>query len=266
MGIKKYTAYIGIEFKHSISHRSLLIAKIVAIPLSIFVMVAIWNAIYLNNDAEIIGYFTKEQMVNYSILSVIGSYLLANRSDMELGRIIRNGKLTNELIRPNQYYLVQFFKSLGFRTADFVVAAPISIALGVIFFGFKQYDYVFTLMSVLSFSLSFLLIFLFNMIFGLIAFKVIDYDNFGWLKNTLVSFFSGGIISLSVFPLFFQNTMMFLPFQHMLYTPIRIFVGGYVLEQCILFIFVQAIWVVSMFFIMKFGWKMAVKNFSGVGT
>jgi ABC-2 type transport system permease protein len=186
--------------------------------------------------------------------------------DRWLGREIESGGLAKDLVRPEQFYWSKLFSSIGLELSNLLLVVAPSIILGVLFFGFKFYSYLFTILSVISFVLAFLLNYSFSLLYGLIAFKVIKYGQLSWLKNMIVNFFSGGMLSLSLFPMLFQRVMEYLPFQHMLYTPIRIFIGSYDLVKSLLFILIQALWIIILFALMKYSWHKAVKGFSGVGV
>lgn len=266
MSLKKYFTYVPIEFKHFFSHRVVLVSKFLSAPLSMLVLFVLWSAIYENNNSETIGYFTKEQMLSYTALSVIFSSIIYCYADSRLGERIEQGDLLKHLIKPQQYYWTEFFSELGKKSCYLIFVGIPSVLFGFFLFGLKEFNTTFTLLSILSLCLAFIISYTFSMVFGLIAFRTSVYDKFGWLKDTIVAFFSGGYVSLSIFPVWFQNAMVYLPFQHMLYTPIRIFIGSYSIEQCIFFMVIQACWIAVLFFALKFGWNHEVKKFEGVGA
>lgn len=266
MSLKKYFTYIPIEFKHFLSHRAIILSKVLSAPLSMLVLFILWNAIYDANESDIIGYFTKEQMLSYSVLSVIFSAVAYSYVDRDLGRRVANGNLISYLVKPEQYYWRELFADIGKKGCDALFVGLPSLVLGSLFFGLKLFSIEFTLISLVSLGLAYFLNYIFSMLFGLIAFRVSYYGNFGWLKETFVSFLSGGFVSLSIFPLWFQNITSYLPFTHMLYTPIRIFIGSYSMEQSLFYIGIQIFWIVLLFILMKFGWQRSIKKFEGAGA
>ena len=77
---------------------------------------------------------------------------------------------------------------------------------------------------------------------------------------------SGSLLPLAFFPIWFQNVSQYLPFQFLVYVPIKIALGQVVGVEVVKLLLIQAGWLIALYVAMLFLWKAAIKKFTGVGT
>ena len=84
-------------------------------------------------------------------------------------------------------------------------------------------------------------------------------------KNALLSFLTGQLIPISLFPEVAQRIFDFLPFSSMVYTPVMVYLGKYTGEDLAWALGRQAIWVVLLYGLGSFICKQLTKRLVVLG-
>jgi ABC-2 type transport system permease protein len=116
-----------------------------------------------------------------------------------------------------------------------------------------------------SVLMSFLIYVLFDFCFGMIAFFTTYIWGLRLAKNALLSFLTGQLIPISLFPLAAQQVFDFLPFSSMVYTPIMVYLEKYTGADLAWALGRQAIWVVLLYVLGSIIWKRVTKRLVVLG-
>jgi ABC-2 type transport system permease protein len=116
-----------------------------------------------------------------------------------------------------------------------------------------------------SVLMSFLIYVLFDFCFGMIAFFTTYIWGLRLAKNALLSFLTGQLIPISLFPLAAQQVFDFLPFSSMVYTPIMVYLEKYTGTDLAWALGRQAIWVVLLYVLGSIIWKRVTKRLVVLG-
>lgn len=65
-----------------------------------------------------------------------------------------------------------------------------------------------------------------DLIIGILAFWTVNIWGLRLLRESVIQFCSGALVPLSLYPQWFQEISMFLPFQSMVYVPVSIYTGS----------------------------------------
>ena len=84
-------------------------------------------------------------------------------------------------------------------------------------------------------------------------------------KEALLSFLTGQLIPISLFPEIFQRVFEFLPFSSMVYTPVMIYLGKYTGEELAFALGRQMFWVVFLYALGSIIWKRVTKRLVVLG-
>lgn len=102
--------------------------------------------------------------------------------------------------------------------------------------------------------------FFFTMIIGLVGFYSSSIWGMQILRKSIISIFSGIIAPITLFPHWFQVIANVLPFKELIYTPINIWLGQVSMNNILLVIIKQIIWVGTLYGIAKIFFNHAVKK------
>ena len=117
----------------------------------------------------------------------------------------------------------------------------------------------------LSCVLSFLIFVLFDFCFGMIAFFTTYIFGLLMAKEALLSFLTGQLIPISLFPLGVQKVFDYLPFSSMIYTPVMIYLGKYTGQELLFVLTRQLVWVILLYLFGNVIWKMVTKRLVVLG-
>lgn len=117
----------------------------------------------------------------------------------------------------------------------------------------------------LSCMMSYFIYVLFDFCFGMIAFFTTYIFGMMMVKEALLSFLTGQLIPISLFPEVFQKVFDFLPFSSMVYTPVMIYLGKYTEKELLFSLGRQLFWVLCLYWLGSVIWKRVTKRLIVLG-
>ncbi len=145
----------------------------------------------------------------------------------EVADKIRNGSIAYELIRPIDLYWYWFARAIACRLAPATLRSiPLFIAAGL-FFGLKPpATFASSLLFLGGVASGVAIIAALVCLLNIALLYTLASEGVMRLSIPLTLLFSGMMIPLPLFPLWFQPVVYFLPFRHILDTPIRLYTGN----------------------------------------
>jgi ABC-2 type transport system permease protein len=105
----------------------------------------------------------------------------------------------------------------------------------------------------------------FDFLVGVLAFWTVNIWGMRVLKESLVTFFSGALVPISLFPDWRRVITEFLPFQAMVYLPVSIYSGMISGSEAYLAVGLQFFWLISFYVLVRVIWAQAVKQITIFG-
>lgn len=216
--MKKYTVLILAEIKSSFKYRFKIITTLLFNSIYLFLLFFIWRSIYESN--ETISGLTFIQTYTYMSISTVLISLFNSRTDWKVSMRVTNGSIISYYTKPVSVQLQFFFDAIGSMCVQFLlVTMPVvlivthvrklGISLNVLFF-------------IISLLLAFTINFCLEYIVGTLSFYTESLWGIIILKNTVISFLSGGLVPLYFFPDIIQPIIKWLPFRCIIDIPIDI--------------------------------------------
>jgi ABC-2 type transport system permease protein len=221
----------------------------------------IWRAIYRNGGA--IQGFNFEQMVTYVAVGWIIRTFYYNNIDREMANDVQQGHIAAKLARPVNYQGMQISQAIGesvFRMIMFTIPTGAVILL--------IYRCSSHLLLLLCFSSP--LLFLchhpsINFIIGTCAVYLQSILGLIRAKYFLIEILSGLVIPISFFPDPLVRLSQWLPFQHISYTPLMIYMGKISGKPLALVLLVESFWAVALVFAGHWFWIQATRKLTVQG-
>lgn len=242
-----YKGFARAGVQSSMAYRSSFMCYMAGETLYCFVMFFIWKAVFAaSGEGQFMG-FSLTDMTVYVFLSNLVRFLTGSDSTQNLAEEIRDGSIIMRLIKPVNPDFSLLATELGNSavTMAFIflpVMAGVEVyrylALGYLAFRLSNF-----LCFLLSCLLSYLLSFYLNLIFGYLAFFLMNIWGFSILKNSIISFFSGSLIPLAFFPDAFRRILEELPFASLVYVPTMVYMGKYTGSELAVILLKQVIWI-----------------------
>jgi ABC-2 type transport system permease protein len=258
-----YVYFIRLAFLKFLAYRLRYYTGVVSYTIFVSGFYYLYTALFASSTGgeKLIGGFTLEQMITYVAVSWIGRSFYFNNISRELSRMVMEGEIAMQLIKPFHLQWVMMFEAIGesgFRLMMF--SLPIMVVVVPLFGIDGPPDSILYLWTFLSFCLALVIYCQFNFLLGCLAFYMKNIQ--GVLRAQMVSmdFLTGVIVPFTFFPEWFQAVCRWLPFQGISYIPVTIYLGkrtGGDLTQALL---LQVAWAVGLFLAARLAWSVAVRR------
>ncbi len=263
--MKKYFTIIKTYWQRGLTHRFSIFAYRMGEVVEAITLILMWTAIYGN--ANVIKGFTLHEMITYVLIGNLFSAMVRNLLPGLMSLDIKDGGLSLYLLRPMSYFSFVIFRELG-RISLIVIMAL--IAQGFVFLLFMNYfifnfDILYLLVIFIMLILAFITELLISYIVGLVAFWTDEVEGLHSTFDKLKKLFSGGYFPISILPAIFVNISYALPFAYSFFVPAQLYLKKIDLMAGVRGIFVQIIWIISLYIISNFVWKRGLRRYEGTG-
>ena len=259
-----YFEFARVAFLKILAYRLRYFTGIVGYFINVSVYYFIWSAIY-GSSTNVAGY-NLPQMTTYVAIGWIIRSFYFNNVDRDMAMEVSEGKIAINLIKPVDPQLMYVSQTAGeacFRALMFTL--PIAAVLMIVYPISPPASLVQGFLFILSCLLALLIFTLINFIVGTMALHIISILGVIRAKYAIVEFFSGLLIPISFFPSGLQRFMAFLPFPHISFTPLQIYLGKVRGPAAWEALGAQALWVLVLFGSGRLFWKLSVRKLSVQG-
>lgn len=235
------------------------------LPLSVYIL--IWYYIFLSQGKEEIGGYTLLGMTSYYIFATLLNYSIFQFAPLALMGQIKDGSFSQLLTRPFNI----LWAYLCYDFAEFFVYLIINSSfLAIIFLFFPQYAFIPSMVQLSCFALflvlGLIMAYWLRMLFGLSAFWLTESSRLLSIIENLLQFLAGGFIPLTLFPDFFQKIAAWLPFQYLIFFPIRVIQGKETPASILFGLGVLFFWTVFFCALTSYLFKKGIKQYEAVGN
>jgi ABC-2 type transport system permease protein len=256
-----YFEFSRMAFLKILAYRLRYYTGIIGYFINVSVYYFIWSAIY-GSSTNVAGY-NLPQMTTYVAIGWIIRSFYFNNVDREMAAEVSEGKIAINLIKPvdpQMMYIAQTTGEACFRGILFTL--PIAVVLMLVYPISLPASVQSGFLFILSCLLALLIFTLLNFMVGTLALHIVSIMGVIRAKYAIVEFFSGLLIPISFFPPRLQRVVSFLPFPHVSFTPLQIYLGkvrgGAAWEA----LGIQALWVLVLFGAGRLFWKFSTRKLS----
>ncbi len=254
-------------YKEWAAYRSHMLVSLFIGPAYFLVQIAIWTAVF--GEKETINGFTLKGMIAYYGVAALINYCIMDFADWNLQMLIRTGKFLTFLLRPVSHRYFALSQKVGHRILGIGLEGVPVYLLFLLIFKIKLIP-MYPIWSMISILLSFLIMFLINYCIGMTAFWFVKADGIRRMFLLIRDISAGVFIPLVFFPQVIQKILIFLPFQYVVYVPIRVFLGSYEAAGQSMgipeIVGMQALVCLAMWLFSEVLWRLGIKKFKGVGA
>jgi len=223
-------------------------------------MFYLWKVLLTNpRFAHALGW-NWSQMKAYLLIGFVTGILVSTFTDFTMANRVRTGDVALDLTRPIDYQKARFSETIGVALFEFGTAVSVGAIVVAVFGGMQPP----TLQAGLLFAVSLLLVvpLKFGIIYmsGLVCFWTTNYLGVVWSRQAIVNIMSGALVPIVLFPGWLQTLANVLPFQAIVWTPGRIYLGTLQGSEALQSLAVQAAWGVGLWFLARLMWKVAVRK------
>ena len=252
-----------LSIKKEFAYPIKLVTEILLMIIDIFIFYSIWKSIY--GGENIFGNINYEQIITYIILARILYQMMAWGQNLSISKVIRNGDITMELIRPLSFQFFQYILKIGQFIKDILVIIIPGIIIGM-FIGLKApVSSLNMMLFVLSVFGAITIIFMVDFIVACVTFYTVSSWGLQVFKQAMFAFFSGSLIPITLMPDVLQKIVNVLPFKSMVYFPISIYIGTIDYKEILNGFIIQIVWIISLFIISKIFYNISLRKVTIAG-
>ena len=213
----------------------------------------VWKTLYTQTP----GAFgvSLQQMVTYGILGMTLEIFLDVGPEWYMATQVRTGAIDTDLMKPMDFHMHMLARSAGEMMFSLGILALPAFVIGYYLFDLRlPGDGFTTLLFAISLVLSFFVFFHISFLLGTLTVVTLDIRSISWAYYSLVSFFSGQIVPLWLFPDLLRKVSEALPFQAIYYIPMSIYIKTLSGRDALQALGVQAFWVVVLVLFSRWAW------------
>jgi len=265
-GLKKYLEVFRISFKMQIVWRFDVAMTMVATFGRILAAWILWQAVF-TGQTSVKGFDFKTMLSYYILGSIISSTDFTHQISREVSEIIRSGKFSGYMVTP-----VNPLGFFGFMTAGessfHLGFSVLSAAICAVLFGIKitvsnDPSLIITALAIIPLGLAFMSCY--HYFIGVLTFKFMEIGFFMHIQGCIIAFVTGSLVPLSLLPGNLLGVMRYLPFPHVVYTPVMLLCGQAGAEEGLFGIAVLSIWTAAMLAVSQYTYRHLRVKYDGVG-
>ena len=267
--MKKYLHVINIGLQSNLAYRFNYLTRTLFSLIPLFAMLSLWQTIYAhrNGTAGTSSFSQSEMMFYYLLVAVVDVLTAVNEDDWQIAADIREGKISQFLLKPVDYLWYRLCLFFSGRIAFIAVAG---IPLAIFIFCFRQYVLPpanLTALLVFPFSLvlTALLQFFISYAMAMLAFWLLEISTFIFILFAFEYLASGHLFPLDILPPVLKQILFLTPFPYQMYFPISIYLGKVVGAEMWRGLLIQFLWVIVTYAFARFMWRRGIKRYSAFG-
>lgn len=245
--MRAYLSYFRLRFITHLQYRAAAWAGIATQVFFGFVYIMVYIAFYESGSADLpmqLPQLITYIWLNQALLSLVNLFY----KDQELFSLVKTGNIAYELARPKNMYFMWYFKIIGERLSKVVLRAipfiifliflpePYRISLPASFEHFILFLSTMTAGTLLMTSIIAL--------YPIITMHTLNEKGVVGIIISISDIFSGLVVPIPFFPKFLQTISKCMPFQYVSDLPFRIYVGNIGLQEGLIGLIIQIIWII----------------------
>lgn len=263
--MKKYFWAFKLSFSNQLAYRvNFLLGRLRSI-IVLLILYYLWTTLtaYTGRFA---GY-TREELMTYVFGVVMLRAFVFGSQSRRIAQEINDGGFTAYLVKPINHFVFFYFRELAERLllifSSVIEITIVSALLSVHFF--VQTDGI-ALISVLGAILgAHFLYYVLSYAVSLIAFWSREAMGPRFMFEWLLEFASGAYFPLTIVSAFFFGILQLLPFTHLIFTPLTIYLEKIAPAKIPALIGMQMLWILIVGIVATLVWKRGLRRYSGEG-
>jgi len=249
-----------IGFVNTLAFRLRYYTGIITYLINVTVYYFIWKALYAT-DPNFAAGFNFGEMVTYVAVGWVIRSVYFNNIDQNMSSEILEGSVSLSLLKPVSMQTMQIGRSLGEAAFRLVMLTlPASLVISLVFPVQAPASVFHFAMFLVSLAGSVLLTGALNFIVGTFAVRMKSILGLLRAKYYVQELLSGLLVPMTMFPPAMETVFAMLPFQHIAYTPLRIYLGKLNGAGIAEVLAVQYLWVVTMMLFGSWFWNVMARK------
>jgi len=254
-----YAEFSRVGFVNILAFRLRYFTGIITYFINVTVYYFIWSAVY--RSGESIAGYNMAQMITYVSVGWIIRSFYWNTIDQEMAYEVIEGKIAMDLIKPVSVQWMWISRAMGesaFRLG--LLTLPVAVVVAFVFpvqAPASRENFALFVVGVLG---SFFLMGAINFMIGTCAIPLKSILALIRAKYWLIELLSGLLIPMAFFSDRIQKVLAWLPFEHIAYTPLQIYLGKLDRASAFRALATQWLWVIALLVLAHLWWNHSLRN------
>ncbi len=257
-----YREFSRIGFINILAFRLRYYTGIITYLINVTVYYFIWTAVYgpaLKTSGGTIAGYDLGQMLTYVSVGWIIRSFYWNTIDQEMAYEVLEGKIAMELIKPVSVQGMWLARAVGESAFRLILlTAPAAAIIALIFPVHAPASAAHFVLFLAATAGSFLLMGAISFLIGTCAVPLQSILSLIRAKYWLIELLSGLLIPIAFFPAPLRAVSRWLPFEHIAYTPLQIYLGKLTPSESLLGVAISWAWVAVLLWAGHLWWKRAL--------
>ncbi len=266
---RKYSRVLVIGVQNTLVYRAnfLFRASISLIPL--LGTLQVWRTIYGDQaPGSLVGGYSLSAMISYYlIVNVIDALTAVADDDWEVAADIRDGKISQFLLRPIDYLTYRLCLYLSGR-AIYTTVALIPVTLFTLWlrqdFVWPGHGLTYLLFGIAVF-MGGLIQFLIAYLVALLAFWFLDVSTLIFIQFAFEYIASGHLFPLDLLPPGLQTAISLTPYPYLSYFPASVYLERLSQSQLVFGFLVESSWLIVAYAVARWAWSRGLRRYTAVG-
>lgn len=252
--MRGYLSYFKLKFINGLQYRASALAGISTQFFFGFVYVLVYIAFYESGSSDLP--MTLNELISYVWLGqALFALIYLWYKDKEIINMIKSGNIAYELCRPQDLYITWCFKILGERLSmvmlRFLPVVIVSVLLPSPYNLTLTTNLITILLFLIAIALSSILMTVLVTLYHVICVFTLDEKGVVNIFMVISDILSGLTIPIPFFPKYLQTITNLLPFRYISDFPFRLYVGNIGINEGIVGLIMQIIWIIILVIIGK---------------
>jgi ABC-2 type transport system permease protein len=264
--VRRYTPFATSRLHSLLQYRSAFVLTTVAAATAVTLQIFLWRAVAANAPGGRAGGYDATELTTYVLVGQMLFLLHLNRVDEEIATDIYRGDIVVSVVRPVSYPVMRFAACLPVVAVNAVLVVLPVLVLSVLVVPLAVPTGPDAALFVASAALSMVIAFGVNLLVGLAGFLTTNTWGLRNAKDAIVAFFGGQLVPVSFMPAALKAVCAALPFQGMIYSPLRLLLGRYRdAADAAMILAGQAAWAVGLLVASGFIWRRVMRRLEAFG-
>ena len=252
--------FARIGFVNILAFRLRYYTGVITYLINVTVYYFIWKALYTASPGFAEG-FDFPEMITYVAVGWVIRSVYFNNIDQTMATDVMNGDVIMTMLKPTTVpsrYIGQALGEAAFRLI--MLTAPTAVVIALVFPVSAPASWLHGLAFLPALGASVLLTAALNFIVGTLALGMKSILGLLRAKFYVQELLSGLLVPLTMFPPAAQEAMAWLPFQHIAYTPLQVYLGKVNGAELAWTLAIEWAWAVAMLLFCGWFWERASRK------
>lgn len=267
-----YREFSRVGFVNILAFRLRYYTGILTYLINVTVYYFLWSAVYspasgvVNASGAGIAGYSLPQMLTYVNVGWIIRSFYWNTIDQEMAYEDLEGKIATELLKPVSIQWMWLSRAMGESAFRLIMlTAPTAVIISLLYPVRRPASVAHCVLFLLAVLGSFLLMGAINFMIGTCAIPLKSILALIRAKFWLIELLSGLLVPLALFPEKVRMVSAWLPFEHIAYTPLQIYLGKLSPAEAAVRLLLQWVWVAVLLWLGHLWWERSTRKITIYG-